>query len=140
MSVLVLGIESSCDETAAAVVRDGREILSSVVHSQASLHATYGGVVPEIAGRSHLAQILPVVDAALEQARTTLDGIGCVAVTTRPGLITCKKIQHRSIERWRIVPIHRVGGIRDQDRLRDALALSHRREHLSVPFGASLSS
>jgi N6-L-threonylcarbamoyladenine synthase len=87
MSVLVLGIESSCDETAAAVVRDGREILSSVVHSQASLHATYGGVVPEIAGRSHLAQILPVVDAALEQARTSLDGIGCVAVTTRPGLI-----------------------------------------------------
>ncbi|MBK7642210.1 MAG: tRNA (adenosine(37)-N6)-threonylcarbamoyltransferase complex transferase subunit TsaD [Planctomycetes bacterium] len=87
MSVLVLGIESSCDETAAAVVRDGREILSSIVHSQASLHAAYGGVVPEIAGRSHLAQILPVVDAALEKAGTTLDEIGCIAVTTRPGLI-----------------------------------------------------
>jgi N6-L-threonylcarbamoyladenine synthase len=87
MSVLVLGIESSCDETAASVVRDGREILSSVVHSQASLHASFGGVVPEIAGRSHLAQILPVIDAALEQARTSLDQIGCIAVTTRPGLI-----------------------------------------------------
>ncbi len=85
--MLVLGIESSCDETAAAVVRDGREILSSVVHSQASLHATFGGVVPEIAGRSHLAQILPVVDAALDKARTSLDELGCVAVTTRPGLI-----------------------------------------------------
>jgi N6-L-threonylcarbamoyladenine synthase len=87
VSTLVLGIESSCDETAASVVRDGREILSSVVHSQASLHATYGGVVPEIAGRSHLAQILPVIDAALEQARTNLDQIGGIAVTTRPGLI-----------------------------------------------------
>jgi len=87
VSTLVLGIESSCDETAAAVVRDGREILSSVVHSQASIHATYGGVVPEIAGRSHLAQILPVIDAALEEAGTSLDGIGGIAVTTRPGLI-----------------------------------------------------
>ena len=85
--MLVLGIESSCDETAAAVVSDGRQILSSVVHSQASLHAQFGGVVPEIAGRSHLAQILPVVDGALEKAGTTLDEIGCIAVTTRPGLI-----------------------------------------------------
>jgi N6-L-threonylcarbamoyladenine synthase len=87
MSLLVLGIESSCDETAAAVVRDGRAILSSVVHSQASIHAEHGGVVPEIAGRSHLAQVLPVIDAALEKAGTRLDEIGCVAVTTRPGLI-----------------------------------------------------
>jgi len=87
MSTLVLGIESSCDETAAAVVRDGRQILSSVVHSQASLHAVYGGVVPEIAGRSHLAQILPVVDAALVQASTSLEQIDGIAVTNRPGLI-----------------------------------------------------
>jgi N6-L-threonylcarbamoyladenine synthase len=84
---IVLGIESSCDETAASVVRAGREILSSVVHSQAALHAVYGGVVPEIAGRSHLQQILPVVDQALAQAAITLDDVDAVAVTSRPGLI-----------------------------------------------------
>lgn len=83
----ILGIESSCDETAASVVVDGREILSSVVHSQAAQHAVYGGVVPEIAGRSHLQQILPVIDAALEKARVSLDDIDAVAVTTSPGLI-----------------------------------------------------
>jgi N6-L-threonylcarbamoyladenine synthase len=83
----LLGIESSCDETAAAVVVDGREILSSVVHSQAALHAAYGGVVPEIAGRSHLQEILPVIEAALEQAKTKLESIDAIAVTTRPGLI-----------------------------------------------------
>jgi N6-L-threonylcarbamoyladenine synthase len=87
VSGLLLGIESSCDETAAAVVREGREILSSVVHSQAKLHAVHGGVVPEIAGRSHLEQILPVIDQALEQASTDLDSIDAIAVTTRPGLI-----------------------------------------------------
>lgn len=87
MSGLVLGIESSCDETAASVVRDGREILSSVVHSQASMHAQYGGVVPEIAGRSHLVQITPVIEAAVLQAGTALREIDCIAVTTRPGLI-----------------------------------------------------
>jgi len=83
----LLGIETSCDETAAAVVRGGSEILSSVVHSQADLHAAHGGVVPEIAGRSHLEQILPVVDRALEQAGVELDAIDGIAVTTRPGLI-----------------------------------------------------
>jgi len=84
---LLLGIESSCDETAAAVVRGGRETLSSVVHSQASLHAVHGGVVPEIAGRSHLEQILPVVDEALKRAGIELDAIDAIAVTTKPGLI-----------------------------------------------------
>jgi N6-L-threonylcarbamoyladenine synthase len=83
----VLGIESSCDETAAAVVRDGREILSSVVVSQAAEHAEYGGVVPEIAGRSHLREILPVVDRALADARLDLDDVDAIAVTSRPGLI-----------------------------------------------------
>jgi N6-L-threonylcarbamoyladenine synthase len=83
----ILGIESSCDETAAAVVVDGREILSNVVHSQAAQHAVYGGVVPEIAGRSHLQQILPVIDAALEKASVPLEEIDAVAVTTSPGLI-----------------------------------------------------
>lgn len=87
MSELVLGIESSCDETAASVVRAGRQILSSCVHSQAAMHAVYGGVVPEIAGRSHLQKILPVIDSALADAQVTLDDIGAIAVTTRPGLI-----------------------------------------------------
>lgn len=87
MSELVLGIESSCDETAAAVVGAGREIRSSSVHSQAAMHAVYGGVVPEIAGRSHLQKILPVVDEALAKAQVTLDDLGAIAVTTKPGLI-----------------------------------------------------
>ncbi len=84
---LILGIESSCDETAAAVVRAGTEVLSSVVHSQAEEHAVYGGVVPEIAGRSHLESILPVVDGALAAAGVGLGDIAGVAVTNRPGLI-----------------------------------------------------
>jgi N6-L-threonylcarbamoyladenine synthase len=86
-NALVLGIESSCDETAAALVRGGREILSSAVHSQAAIHAQWGGVVPEVAGRSHLQKILPVVDRALSDAHLTLDDIDAIAVTTRPGLV-----------------------------------------------------
>ena len=87
MTELVLGIESSCDETAAAVVRGGREILSSVVHSQAPEHALFGGVVPEIAGRSHLREIIPVIDAALRESGQDLDALSGIAVTARPGLI-----------------------------------------------------
>lgn len=87
MTGAILGVESSCDETAAAVVRGGTEILSSVVHSQAAEHAVYGGVVPEIAGRSHLRAVLPVIDQALERASLALDDVDAVAVTTRPGLI-----------------------------------------------------
>jgi len=85
--LLVLGIESSCDDTAAAVVRGGREVLSSVVRTQALEHAVFGGVVPEIAGRSHLENALPVVREALEQAGVTLDEIDALAVTRAPGLI-----------------------------------------------------
>jgi N6-L-threonylcarbamoyladenine synthase len=84
---LVLGIESSCDETAAALVRGGREILSSSVHSQAAIHAQWGGVVPEVAGRSHLQKIMPVIDDALAKAKVTLDDVDAIAVTTKPGLI-----------------------------------------------------
>jgi N6-L-threonylcarbamoyladenine synthase len=84
---LLLGIESSCDETAAAVVRAGREILSSEVDSQIAEHAPFGGVVPEIAGRSHLRAIVPVVDRALERAGVDLAAIDAIAVTARPGLI-----------------------------------------------------
>jgi N6-L-threonylcarbamoyladenine synthase len=85
--MLILGIESSCDETAAAVVRDGREILSSVISSQIELHKPFGGVVPELAAREHLEKIDPIVDEALERANVTLEQIDAVAVTQGPGLI-----------------------------------------------------
>ncbi len=84
---LILGIESSCDETAAAVVAGGRRILSSVVASQNDIHRKYGGVVPELASREHLRQIVPVVREALEQAQLTLRDVDAVAVTCGPGLI-----------------------------------------------------
>lgn len=83
----VLGIESSCDETAAAVVEDGRTLLSNVVNSQIDIHAAYGGVVPEVAARSHIEVIQPVIDQALRQANTTWDNIDAIAVTYAPGLI-----------------------------------------------------
>jgi len=83
----ILGIESSCDETSAAVVRDGREILSNVVASQVDLHKKYGGVVPELASRMHVEAILPVVDEALDRAREKLDTIDAIAVTQGPGLV-----------------------------------------------------
>ena len=84
---LILGIESSCDDTAAAVVESGKTILSSVVDSQAELHAVWGGVVPEIASRSHLDSIGPVVDRALKEANCCLNDLAGIAVTNRPGLI-----------------------------------------------------
>src|SRR5438552_8287497 len=85
--MLVLGIESSCDETAAAVVRDGREILSSVIASQIELHRPWGGVVPELASREHLEKIEPIVNEALERASVSLSNIDAIAVTQGPGLI-----------------------------------------------------
>lgn len=83
----VLGIESSCDETAAAVVEDGYRLLSNVVNSQIDIHKHYGGVVPEIAARSHIEAINPVVKEALEQAECSWDDIDAIAVTYAPGLI-----------------------------------------------------
>jgi N6-L-threonylcarbamoyladenine synthase len=85
--VLVLGIESSCDETGAAVVDETGRVASDVVHSQVSLHATYGGVVPELASRDHLRSIGPVVREALSRAGVVLADVGGVAVTHRPGLV-----------------------------------------------------
>ncbi len=85
-SGLILGIETSCDETAAAVVRRGAEILSNAVSSQIAVHSPYGGVVPELASREHLRNILPVVRAALAEARVTYADIDAVAVTEGPGL------------------------------------------------------
>jgi N6-L-threonylcarbamoyladenine synthase len=85
--MLILGIETSCDETAAAVVRDGREVLSNVIHSQIDIHKVYGGVVPEVAARSHIEVILPVITEALQQAEVTWDDIDAIGVTYAPGLI-----------------------------------------------------
>jgi N6-L-threonylcarbamoyladenine synthase len=87
MSVRILGIESSCDETAAAVVADGREILSSVVASQIDIHRKYGGVVPELASREHLRRIVPVVREAMEQARMRFEDLAAIGVTQGPGLV-----------------------------------------------------
>jgi len=85
--MLVLGIETSCDETAAAVVRDGRYVLSNVIASQIDIHRLYGGVVPEIASRRHTENIVGVVDAALSEAEIDRYGIDAVAVTNGPGLV-----------------------------------------------------
>src|SRR5436305_8503746 len=87
MSTRILGIESSCDETAAAVVADGREILSNVVASQVNIHRKYGGVVPELASREHLRTIVPVVREALDRAGMSLNEVDAVAVTQGPGLV-----------------------------------------------------
>lgn len=87
MSELILGLETSCDETAAAVITTDGEILSNVISSQAELHARYGGVVPEVASRRHLELVEPVVGEALSRADTELAQIGSVAVTQGPGLI-----------------------------------------------------
>jgi len=85
--MLVLGIESSCDETAAAIVRDGREIVSSVISSQVEIHKRFGGVVPEIASREHLDKIVPVVEEAFERAGLEMNEIDGIAVTQGPGLV-----------------------------------------------------
>ena len=83
----ILGIESSCDETAASVTKDGREVLSNVVYSQIDLHKIYGGVVPEIASRKHIEKIIYVIDEALRRAKLKKEDIDAVAVTYNPGLV-----------------------------------------------------
>lgn len=85
--ILILAIESSCDETAAAVVKNGREVLSNVISSQIALHTLYGGVVPEIASRKHIEKINQVIEAALSEAGTELSAIDAIGVTYGPGLV-----------------------------------------------------
>lgn len=85
--IVILGIESSCDETAAAVVRNGREVLSNVISSQIALHTLYGGVVPEIASRKHIEKINVVIEQALSEAQMTLDDLDAIGVTYGPGLV-----------------------------------------------------
>lgn len=85
--MIILGLETSCDDTSAAVIKDGREILSDVVSSQIDLHARFGGIVPEIASRKHVELINPVIREALDQAGIGFGGLDAVAVTNRPGLL-----------------------------------------------------
>jgi N6-L-threonylcarbamoyladenine synthase len=84
--IRLLGIETSCDETAASVVEDGHKILSNIVASQVDIHAQYGGIYPEVASRQHIIKIYPIVEQALEQAHLTLDDLDGIAVTRGPGL------------------------------------------------------
>lgn len=85
--MIILGIESSCDETAAAIIKDGRHILSNTVVSQIDIHAAYGGVIPEIAARSHIEAINPVINQTLADAKLTINNVDAIAVTHTPGLV-----------------------------------------------------
>ena len=85
--IKILAIESSCDETAASVVINGRNIISNVINSQIKIHTEYGGVVPEIASRKHMENIVNVVDEALKEADMTLNDLDAIAVTNGPGLV-----------------------------------------------------
>ncbi len=112
----ILAIESSCDETAAAVVEDGVHLLSNVINSQIDIHSVYGGVVPEVAARSHLEVIVPVVEEALEKANCTWDDIDAIAVTYAPGLVGSLLIGTLAARTLAILknkplyPIHHVEG------------------------------
>jgi len=112
----ILGIETSCDETAASVVEDGRNILSSVISSQFHIHERFGGVVPELASRDHIRQILPIIEEALKKANTTLQEIDAIAVTKGPGLIgslmvgvtVAKSLAYANQKP--LIPVHHIEG------------------------------
>ncbi|HSD27474.1 MAG TPA: tRNA (adenosine(37)-N6)-threonylcarbamoyltransferase complex transferase subunit TsaD [Vicinamibacteria bacterium] len=113
---LVLGIETSCDETAAAVVEGGRRILSSVVASQATVHAPYGGVVPELASRHHVENIVPVIEGAMRQSGAGFADLAAVAVTQGPGLVGSLLVGVQAakaialVHAKPLVPVHHVAG------------------------------
>ena len=114
--ISILALETSCDETAAAVVQDGRTILSNTVYSQIDLHALYGGVVPEIASRAHVEKVSQIVDAALSEADLTLEQIDALAVTCGPGLVGALLIGVSYMKglafacRKPLVPVHHIEG------------------------------
>ena len=116
MDKLILGIESSCDETAAAVVKNGREVLSNVINTQIDLHKKYGGVVPEIASRKHIENIDAVVEEALVKAGVTIDNIDAVAVTYGPGLVGALLVGVSFAKGYSyaahkpLVPVHHIKG------------------------------
>ena len=114
--MIILGIETSCDETAASVVSDGRNVLSSAVHSQVELHSPYGGVVPELATRHHIENICPVIEVALDEAGVALANLEAVAVTQGPGLVGSLLVGVQAakaialVHRRPLVPVHHVAG------------------------------
>lgn len=114
--MIILGIESSCDETAAAIVQDGRQLLSNVVQSQVNIHTAFGGVVPEVSARSHIEVILPVIDKALSDAKLGWDKIDAIAVSFAPGLIGSLLIGTLAARTLAIIkqkplyPVHHVEG------------------------------
>lgn len=113
---LVLGVETSCDETAAAVVEDARRVLSSVVSSQAAVHAPYGGVVPEVASRHHLENLVPVIEGAMVEAGVRFPDLEAVAVTQGPGLVGSLLVGLQAakaialVHGRPLVPVHHVAG------------------------------
>ena len=116
MDKLILGIESSCDETAAAVIKNGREVLSNVINSQIDLHEKYGGVVPEIASRKHIENIDAVVEEALSLANVTIDDIDAIAVTYGPGLVGALLVGVSFAKAYAyasnkpLIPVHHIKG------------------------------
>ncbi len=115
-NVCILAVESSCDETSAAVVSDGKNVLSNVIASQIAIHKEYGGVVPEIASRKHIECINPVIRQALDEAEVTLDDITAVCVTYGPGLVgsllvgTCAAKAIAYVKNIPLVGVHHIGG------------------------------
>lgn len=113
---LILAIESSCDETAAAVVKDGRTVLSNVISSQIEIHKKFGGVVPEVASRKHLEAINPVIESALEDANVTYDELDYIAVTYAPGLVGALLVGVSSAKALSfaldkpLIPVHHIRG------------------------------
>jgi len=112
----ILALESSCDETAAAVVEDGRAVLSNVISSQAAIHAAYGGVVPEIASRHHIENIGPVVAQAMSDAGVAYEDLDAVAVTQGPGLVGCLLVGIQFakgiafVHGKPLIPVHHIAG------------------------------
>jgi N6-L-threonylcarbamoyladenine synthase len=136
--VLVLGIESSCDETAAAVLKNGRELLANMVDSQIETHAVYGGVVPELASRQHVRNIYPVVASALREAGVDLGEIDLLAVTEGPGLVGCLLVGHafaRAIALSRRIPLVGVDHLNGH-----LLSIFLGEEQPAFPFVAMLAS
>ena len=113
---LILAIESSCDETAAAVVKDGREVLSNVISSQIEIHKKFGGVVPEVASRKHLEAVNPVIEKAIEDAGVTYDDIDYIAVTYAPGLVGALLVGVSAAKalsfalKKPLIPVHHIRG------------------------------
>ncbi|WP_286073322.1 tRNA (adenosine(37)-N6)-threonylcarbamoyltransferase complex transferase subunit TsaD, partial [Faecalibaculum rodentium] len=114
--MLVIGIESSCDETAAAVVRDKKEILSSVIASQIDTHKAFGGVVPEVASRIHVENISGVIQQAIDEAGISMEDVDAVAVTAGPGLVGCLHVGVQGAKTlgavWNkpLIPVHHLAG------------------------------